>query len=77
VNQKSTKNDIFLGSNSETIEGMDLKLMMLYYLFRHYAQTKFHSILKGSRFFLCWFDMEWPTTKCVHYICTDGQGQPI
>jgi len=24
-----------LGSNSETIEGMDLKLMMLYYLYRH------------------------------------------
>jgi len=30
---------------------------MLYYLFRHYAQTKFHSILKGSRFFCV--DLTW------------------
>jgi len=51
------KNDIFLGSNSETIEGMDLKLMMLYYLFRHYAQTKFHLNPIGSRFF--WVDLTW------------------
>jgi len=51
------KNDILLGSNFETIEGMELKLMMLYYLFRHYAQTKFHSNLIGSRFFCV--DLTW------------------
>ena len=36
---------------------MDLKLMMLYYLFRYYAQTKFQSNLIGSRF-LC-VDLTW------------------
>jgi len=30
---------------------------MLYYLFRHYAQTKFHSNLIGSRFFCV--DLTW------------------
>ena len=54
IDQKMT---FLLSSNFETIEGMDLKLMMLYYLFRHYAQTKFHSILKGSRFFCV--DLTW------------------
>ena len=56
------KNDILLDSNSDTIEGIDLKLIMLYHLYRHYAQTKFHPNLKGSIFFcvdLAWKDPSW------------------
>ena len=49
IDQKMT---FSLALNFENIEGMDLKLMILYYLFRHYAQTKFHSILKGQDFFV-------------------------
>ena len=47
---------------------------MLYYLFRHYAQTKFHSNLIGSRFFcvdLTWNDpnLNLPPLTCYTIYC--------
>jgi len=77
MGEQKIENDICLGSNFETKEGMDLKLMMLYYLFRHYVQTKFHSILIGSRFFCV--DLTWndPIVSDGSYLLGRFEARPL